>query len=64
MEILQAVKAEKQSKLLEPLNKRLVFAIVLSLILTSIFIVLLVLILAIFILAIMLHLCYYIFIDC
>ena len=40
------------------------FAIALSFILASIFIVLLVLILVIFIIAIILHLCYYITIDC
>jgi len=50
------VKAGTWSKLLETRNKRLVFAIALSLILSSIFIILLVRILHIFILTIILYL--------
>ena len=63
-ETLHAMKVESSSKLLEPRNKQLVFALALSLILASIFIALLVFILAIFILTIILHVFYYIVIDC
>jgi len=58
------VKEGTYSKWVEPRNKHLMSVIAVSLILIFIFIVLLVLILAIFILPIMLHLCYYIAIDC